>query len=421
MNLNTKEKIKYSKATVPTKYGLFTFYCFIQNNKENIAMVYGDIKNKENVLVRIHSECFTGDVLQSLKCDCGEQLDKALKKITEKKAGVVIYLKQEGRGIGLFEKLNAYHLQENENLDTIESNLALGHEIDSRSYEDAIEIITFFNIKSIDLITNNPLKVNELKKENITVANIISLSSKMNPYNESYLTIKKTKLNHSIDITQPNTEKEIQITASYAQSVNGTISMDNLEPIQLSNKDSLNLTHKLRASHDAILVGINTVLSDNPKLTLRHVKGKQPQPCILDTDLKCDVKKDVFKHPLKPWFFTASNNDKKIKELTDLGCKIFKINKTTKNILSLPEIISILKKENIKAVIVEGGKRILTQFLNEGLINHCIITISPLFISGTNVLDKDTSFKLTKHIQLKGLNMYTLADNIIIEGTPSHV
>ena len=414
------QTLNYSKALVPTQYGYFTFYCFLQGGKENVAMVYGDINNKTDVLIRVHSECFTGDVIQSLKCDCGEQLDKALKKIAKESLGMVIYLKQEGRGIGLFQKLNAYELQDKKNMDTMESNLALGHDIDERSYQDAIDIISFFKLKSIRLITNNPEKATQLSKANINISEIVSLSSQINPFNESYLTVKKEKLNHKITIKQKDIKK-IHITASYAQSMNGTISMESLQPLQLSNTDALKLTHKLRASHDAILIGINTLISDDPKLTLRYAKGTQPQPCIIDTDLKFIQDSDIFNHPKKPWFFTASTNKKKQLYLKSKGCKVFQVNQSNTKLLDLNQVVTILQKNNIKSVIVEGGKRILTQFLNNQLVDRCIITISPMFINGTNILDKSITYKLSDSIKLKNISSYSLADNIIIEGDPDYV
>ena len=242
----------------------------------------------------------------------------------------------------------------------------------------------------------------------------------MNPYNESYLSVKKNQLNHNISIEKPLIKK-LQITASYAQSMNGTISLDSLEPLQLSNKDALKLTHKLRSTHDAILIGINTLLSDDPKLTLRYAEGTQPQPCIIDTYLKCCLDSEIFKHPKKPWFFTASQNKEKISYLTSKGCKVFQVGKSDKKLLDLNHVVNLLQQNNINSIIVEGGKRILTQFLEERLVNRCIITISPMFINGTNILDRSETYKLSDFIKLKNISTYSLSDNIIIEGDPDYV
>ena len=177
------------KAYLPTKFGEFQIQSFEKDNKEHLA-IFKDIT--ETPLVRIHSECLTGDALGSLKCDCGEQLEYALKLINEK-GGMVIYLRQEGRGIGLFNKVNAYALQDR-GLDTVEANHQLGFEADLRDFSIVEEILNYFDIKKIKLLTNNPKKQFSLK--NIEVIERIPIKIKPNPYNEHYLKTKKDKMGH---------------------------------------------------------------------------------------------------------------------------------------------------------------------------------------------------------------------------------
>ncbi len=158
------------QTRIPTKHGEFTlhYYSNTLDEKEHIAFVKGDVRDKHNVLVRIHSECFTGDVLGSRRCDCGEQLDLALKLINEAGCGVLIYLRQEGRGIGLLKKLQAYNLQDT-GLDTVDANIHLGYLADEREYDIAALMIEDLQIKSIHLLTNNPNKIDELTKLGIIV------------------------------------------------------------------------------------------------------------------------------------------------------------------------------------------------------------------------------------------------------------
>ena len=177
-------------ANLPTKYGNFKIQSFTQNNKEHLAIFTENLP--ENPIVRIHSECLTGDALGSLKCDCGEQLESALKLINEK-GGMVIYLRQEGRGIGLFNKVNAYALQD-KGLDTVEANHQLGFEADLRDFSIVEKILNHFDIKKIKLLTNNPQKVFSLK--NIEVIERIPIKIEPNPYNKFYLDTKKEKLGH---------------------------------------------------------------------------------------------------------------------------------------------------------------------------------------------------------------------------------
>ncbi|MEO1959073.1 MAG: GTP cyclohydrolase II [Nautiliaceae bacterium] len=179
-------------ATLPTKFGIFKIQSFKEKDKEHLVIFTENLPKIP--LIRIHSECLTGDALGSLKCDCGEQLEYALKKIA-KKGGMVIYLRQEGRGIGLFNKVNAYALQD-KGLDTVEANHQLGFEADLRDFSVVEEILKEFNIKKIYLLTNNPKK--EFAFKEIEVVKRVPIKIPSNPFNENYLKTKKEKLGHKL-------------------------------------------------------------------------------------------------------------------------------------------------------------------------------------------------------------------------------
>lgn len=185
------------QTRIPTKYGEFVLHYFsnTQDDKEHVAFVFGDVKNKEAVPVRLHSECFTGDVFGSRRCDCGEQLDTALKMISEHGAGVLLYLRQEGRGIGLLKKMQAYNLQD-EGMDTVDANIHLGHLPDEREYNIAALMLKDLHIKSIQLITNNPDKIEQLKSLGIAVTQRIAIEVDSNSDNRSYLQTKVDKMDH---------------------------------------------------------------------------------------------------------------------------------------------------------------------------------------------------------------------------------
>jgi GTP cyclohydrolase II len=194
-------------ARVPTGYGEFQL-CLYTNNldkKEHLALVRGDVYEKENILVRIHSECFTGDVLGSRRCDCGEQLHSAMEMIAQECCGVVVYLRQEGRGIGLLEKLHAYNLQDG-GYDTYDANLALGHLADERDYGMAAAILKELGVRSVRLMTNNPGKIADLESYGIPVLERIALVPTVFPDNEAYLLTKVQRMQHLIelDADQPN-------------------------------------------------------------------------------------------------------------------------------------------------------------------------------------------------------------------------
>ena len=159
---------RYAEANVPTEYGLLRTIVYRVGEVEHLALVHGDVSGREGVHVRVHSECLTGEVLHSLKCDCREQLDYALKHIFDEDAGIVVYLRQEGRGIGLGNKIKAYALQ-SKGADTVDANRMLGFEDDSRTYEVAADILRDLDVRSVVLLTNNPLKMDALKKDGVPV------------------------------------------------------------------------------------------------------------------------------------------------------------------------------------------------------------------------------------------------------------
>lgn len=187
-------------ADLPSKYGQFQVVAFHNNidNKDHAALVHGNVVNQENVTVRLHSECLTGDVFGSLRCDCHDQLITALHTIVRMKTGILIYLRQEGRGIGFSNKIKAYALQE-EGLDTEEANLALGFQDDEREYSVAAHIIRSLKIKSVRLLTNNPHKIEELERYGVKVTERIPLIIQPNKYNRFYLETKEKKFGHLLD------------------------------------------------------------------------------------------------------------------------------------------------------------------------------------------------------------------------------
>ena len=185
-----------AKAKLPTLAGYFDIYAFNDGEpNENAVIVKGDVAGKENVPVRIHSECLTGDVFGSKRCDCRDQLLKSLVYLGEQPYGMLIYLRQEGRGIGLVNKIKAYSLQE-EGYDTVEANLKLGLPADQRDYTFAVDVINYFRIKSVKIMTNNPEKIKFLEENGVKVSGRISIKSQTTEYNKFYLMTKKEKMGH---------------------------------------------------------------------------------------------------------------------------------------------------------------------------------------------------------------------------------
>ncbi len=187
-------------ADLPTRFGNFKLVAFWNNRdgKDHLAMVHGDITGSEDLPTRLHSECLTGDVMGSLRCDCRDQLETALRKLGSLERGLLLYLRQEGRGIGLINKIRAYALQDR-GLDTVEANLALGFRDDERDYSIAAHMLTSLNIGSIRLMTNNPDKIRQLEQHGIKISGRIPHVMPPNEYNRFYLETKAVRSGHMID------------------------------------------------------------------------------------------------------------------------------------------------------------------------------------------------------------------------------
>ena len=188
---------RYAEAQLPTQFGLFrvVVYRELGADKEHVAVIAGDINEAEDLLVRVHSECLTGEVLHSLKCDCRDQLDLALERIQAEGRGAVLYLRQEGRGIGLGNKIRAYAKQD-EGLDTVDANLALGFEDDHRGYHMAADMLRDLGVRSIALMTNNPRKVEGLENDGVRVTRREPHEIEAHDHNRDYLKTKQTRLGH---------------------------------------------------------------------------------------------------------------------------------------------------------------------------------------------------------------------------------
>ena len=189
-----------AQAGLPTRYGRFTIYGFEGNGpqEEAVALVRGNLNGKTAPLVRVHSQCLTGDVLASLRCDCRAQLELSLKKIGQASSGILLYLPQEGRGIGLMNKLRAYELQDG-GMDTVEANQELGFAADARDYDFSAQILKQLGAKKIRLLSNNPEKVRQLEQAGIRVVERVPCQPRISKTSRAYLQTKKTKMGHILD------------------------------------------------------------------------------------------------------------------------------------------------------------------------------------------------------------------------------
>lgn len=421
-------------ARIPTEMGEFQL-CYYGNSlddKEHLALVAGHVKGQEDVLVRVHSECFTGDVLGSLRCDCGPQLQKAMRLISAEKAGVIIYLRQEGRGIGLLDKLRAYNLQD-EGYDTVEANYLLGHQADGRDYTIAALILRELGVSSVRLMTNNPLKIASLRSYGVDVRARIPLQTGVNQENMAYLQTKAARMEHMLDLEPFSMLLDPQggnegsgiaatagrpfVTLSYAQSLDGSITARRGEPLAISGPESMEMTHGLRAEHDAILVGIGTVLADDPRLSVRLVEGSNPQPVIVDSHLRCPLDAKLFKNEKAPWIATTEDADRRRQAaLESAGARVLRVPAEGNGHVDIRRLLSLLAQLGVQSLMVEGGAAIISSFLAARLVDRLIVTIAPMLVGGLNAFELSRELNGVTLPQLAHTRYQMLGKDIILLG-----
>lgn len=422
-----------TQARIPTTWGEFQLLLFKSSfdSKEHLAFVLGEVSGCERVLTRVHSECFTGDVLGSTRCDCGPQLHDALEIIQCEGRGVLIYLRQEGRGIGLAQKLRAYNLQDLGH-DTVDANLMLGHEADERRYDDAVAILKHLQVRSICLLTNNPLKIEHLLALGIHVEERVPIPPIVTSGNSAYLQTKIKRMGHLLPINTgddassnetgdadspavlpfihhlpANVAQQLtllqqeahsyfaqtglpHVTLSYAQSLDGSIAAAPGHPIAISSPESMQLTHALRASHDAILIGVETQLSDNPRLNVRLVKGPNPQPVVVDSHLRISTSARLFEEHPQVVVATLAQSVQQYAErysaLKQRNVSILPLPANAQGQVDLCVLLQALGERKIRSLMVEGGSRILTSMLMDKLARYVVVTVAPSYVGGYRVL-----------------------------------
>jgi GTP cyclohydrolase II len=436
-----------ASARIPTAEGEFQLFCYTDEpaGKEHLALVRGQVSGRREVLVRVHSECFTGDVLGSRRCDCGEQLQLAMQHIAAEGEGVLIYLRQEGRGIGLPNKLKAYNLQDM-GYDTVDANLLLGHDVDEREYSVAARILKDLGVRSVRLLTNNPHKIESLDALGVPVIDRIALQGTVHADNAAYLLTKASRMAHLL-LVDPVPEVAVSprtpevrvmdvvrsmldmaeehrrrtgrpfITMSYAQSLDGSIADRPGRPLALSGEASMAMTHGLRAAHDAILVGIGTVLADNPRLNVRLVDGTDPQPIVVDSRLRFPPYANLLKNGRSPWIATNAGADPERQQALEAAGARVLVLPGNNGWVDLAGLLEILGSKGINSLMVEGDAQIITSFLASRLVDQVVLTIAPLLVGGLRVVDH-MGPSLRRFPRLRHLTYQQLGDDLVLRGEP---
>jgi len=443
---------RLADARIPTVDGEFTLLLYenSEDNKDHLALVYGNVEGHDDVLVRVHSECFTGDVLGSLRCDCGEQLGTSMRRIAEEEQGIIVYLRQEGRGIGLLSKLRAYNLQD-EGYDTVEANRMLGHGADERDYAIAATILEDLGVSSVRLLTNNPEKIESLTDHDIDIAERAPLEPHVNRHNADYLRTKVNRMRHILDLGPTNgysqtnvhgsslqpLEQRVEryhadtglpfVTLTYAQSLDGSIASNSGAPLAISGPKAMDFTHRLRALHDGILVGIGTVLADDPRLNVRRREGDHPVPVILDSSLRFPLDARLLDcDGPSPLIFTGPNPDPSRREtLESKGATVVPLSCTPDGGVCIDTLLEALGDRQIASVMVEGGTQVLTTFLRRQRVQRVILTIAPMFLGGTSALDSlappqqpDAPDPSDDVPRLKNVQQRWYGEDLVLEGDP---
>jgi len=406
---------RLTTARIPTRDGEFqlALYENSEDDKDHLALIHGDISSESSVLVRVHSECFTGDVLGSLRCDCGEQLNVSMRMIADHGSGILLYLRQEGRGIGLQSKLEAYNLQD-EGYDTVDANLALGHGADERDYTIGALILQDLDVSSVRLITNNPEKIEALQDLEIEVAERVPLQPHINRHNSEYLRTKVNRMRHMLELSPmsaPQTRTQADdralrerfddhyratgrpfVTLSYVQSLDGSIATQEGRRLTITDGEALAYTHQLRTAHDAVLVGIGAFIDDDdPALTASRSEGSHPRPVVLDTQLRTPLTANIFRDSEPPPLIATNErpSTERQQALEAKGADVLRLPCRGEDGLALDELLNQLGQRGLRSVLVEGGARVIRSFMRERLVDHVVLMMAPEFFGGMQAFEKE--------------------------------
>jgi GTP cyclohydrolase II len=408
----TRQVRRVVETTLPTRHGVFRMLGYQEpSGQESVALVVGDDDpggDPQRVpLVRLHSECLTGDALGSRRCDCGEQLDAALGIVAAHGRGAVLYLRgHEGRGIGLLEKLKAYALQD-QGLDTVDANTRLGHPADARDYGPAAAMLHDLGLDDIVLLSSNPAKQRAVEAHGITVQERRSLIVPDRAENATYLATKRLRMAHDHPqrdvvweqllggivpdmVTDPADQALVErygpvvsagrdlVLAQLAQSLDGFIASRSGHAEFVSGEQDREHLHRLRALVDAVVVGGATVCADDCRLTVRAGPGADPVRVVLDPRARVSPEAQVLAHGAAPTLWVLAPG-------TPAPARL----ESHVEVLRLPlrdggfdpaEVLSLLSRRGLRRVLVEGGGRTVSAFLDAGVLDRLYVTTAPMLI-----------------------------------------
>jgi GTP cyclohydrolase II len=425
-----------AQLTLPTPFGEWQTRAFDWDGSVHLCLCRGAIGNGEDILVRLHSECLTGDALGSLRCDCGVQLRQAQRAIAAEGRGVLVYSTgHEGRGIGLANKLRAYVLQD-DGLDTLQANQHLGFPADQRTFTDAAACLWALRLRSVRLMSNNPDKARALVDAGIRVVRVVGLPTAAHARNVRYLTTKQDRMGHAVPMGTPlvrnvrppanigallgtvrPTPTKPYVAVKYAQTLDGRIATSSGDSRWISGEEERRVSHALRASCDAVLVGVGTVLADDPQLTVRMVPGASPIRVVLDSTLRIPDRSRLLADDAATIVVTTSSSSTDRRDdLRRLGVSVL-VAPAGPSGVDLAAALSALRREGIRSVLVEGGGSVITSFLSLDLADRLVVGIAPRVLgSGTDAVKDLGVTEVSRSLRIEHRVVHLAGEDVLIAG-----
>ncbi|WP_122262627.1 GTP cyclohydrolase II [Ornithinimicrobium cerasi] len=391
-------------TTLPTRHGIFRLTAYRDTaGTEHVALSVGvtdDHRPGATPLVRLHSECLTGDALGSYRCDCGEQLQHALRTIAASGHGTLVYLRgHEGRGIGLVEKLRAYALQDT-GLDTVDANLALGHPADARGYDAAAAILHDLGLHRVRLLSANPAKERALRDLGITVVGREGIAVRTRPENARYLATKRARMGHDHPLVEDEWPALLAgevpgrgqlslrygdlvrhrgplVLAQLGQSLDGFIASRTGDARFVTGPQDREHLHRLRALVDAVVVGAATARADDCRLTVRDVPGPHPVRVVLDPRRTLPPDAALLTDGTAPTTWVVGPG---VHPVPPPAPHVRVVTWPAEGVMEPALVLSLLADHGLHRVLVEGGGRLVSAFVTAGVVDRLYLTTAPVLV-----------------------------------------
>jgi GTP cyclohydrolase II len=400
-----------------------------------LALVKGELADGRPALTRVHSECLVGDALGSLRCDCGVQLRTALRSIAAEGRGVLLYATgHEGRGIGLINKFKAYVLQE-AGLDTLDANRHLGLAADARDYREAAACLDVLGVPAVRLLTNNPHKAASLREAGIEVDEVIGLPTSPHVRNADYLHTKQERMGHTrpsgpalptvaadaLDVGAllgqvAGHTRRPYVVLKYAQTLDGRIATRTGDSKWISGQAERRASHALRAACDAVLVGVGTVIADDPRLTVRLVAGSSPIRVVLDSTLRLPSDANVLDAEASTVLATTDRSStERRRELQARGVAVRVVAAEPPWGVSLAGTLELLRAAGVRSLLVEGGAAVITSFLRARLVDRVVVGIAPTILgAGTEAVGDLGIAQVSEGLRLTRRSVHALDGDVVL-------